>query len=77
MITPPGPVNSDVQNFGAIAGFYSQLAGVLAGFAFAGLIALVAAQLTSENRASITLQSFAPLISSLIGLIASSRAAAL
>jgi hypothetical protein len=39
MPTPP--------NLPAIAGFYSQLAGVLAGFSFAGLIGLIAAQLTT------------------------------
>ena len=59
-------------NYSAIAGFYSQLAGVLAGFAFAGLIALIAAQLTARNRAKAALHSFAPLISAFIGLVAAS-----
>lgn len=62
----PQPVNSDLflPNFSAIAGFYSQLAGVLAGFAFAGLIALLAAQLSSPGSASAALKCFVPLISS-------------
>jgi hypothetical protein len=73
MVTSSGPASTGgTIDYGAVAGFYSQLAGVLAGFAFAGLVALVAAQLTSGNRAGIALQSFAPLISSFIGLVATS-----
>lgn len=78
MIISSGPASTgDTIDYSAVAGFYSQLAGVLAGFAFAGchhtgLVALEAAQLTSGNRAGIALQSFAPLISSFIGLVATS-----
>lgn len=63
---------STPPNLPAIAGFYSQLAGVLAGFSFAGLIALVAAQLTVSNTASKTLESGAPLLASFVALIVSS-----
>jgi hypothetical protein len=58
--------------FATIAGFYSQLAGVLAGFAFAGLIALAATQFTSGTRASASLESFLPLVSSFLGLVTAS-----
>lgn len=67
---PPG--GGGTFDYSAVAGFYSQLSGVLAGFAFAGLIALVAAQLTAGRRSGIALQSFAPLISAFIGLVATS-----
>ncbi|GGS54417.1 hypothetical protein [Actinokineospora fastidiosa] len=63
---------SEVPNFPTIAGFYSQLAGVLAGFAFAGLIALIAAQLTRDSVASRTLYGYLPLIAAFAGLIATS-----
>lgn len=70
----PEPVTSDLflPNFSAIAGFYSQLAGVLAGFAFAGLIALLAAQLSSPGTATAALKCFVPLISAFVGLVGSS-----
>ncbi len=73
MTSSSGPASTGgTIDYSTVAGFYSQLAGVLAGFAFAGLVALVAAQLTSGNRAGVVLQSFAPLISSFIGLVATS-----
>lgn len=72
MLLAAGPVNSDTQDYGAIAALYSQLAGVLAGFAFAGLVALAAAQLTSGGRASAAKNSYASLMAALIGLVATS-----
>jgi len=59
------------DNFPQIAGFYSQLAGLLAGFAFASLIALIAAQLAG-NAANYSLRSYRPLISAFLGLVATS-----
>jgi hypothetical protein len=59
-------------DFSSIAGFYSQLAAVLAGFAFAGLVALIASQLAADNKAGASFQSFVPLISSFIGLVGTS-----
>ncbi|WP_086672935.1 hypothetical protein [Amycolatopsis pretoriensis] len=63
---------SKFSNFPQIAGFYSQLAGVLAGFAFAGLITLIASQLVSGSVADITLRSYRPLIGAFLGLVATS-----
>jgi len=60
------------QGFSSVAGYYSQLAGVLAGFAFASLIALIIAEMDSGSKATYALQSYAPLLSTLISLIASS-----
>lgn len=68
----PAVSSSKFSNFPQIAGFYSQLAGVLAGFAFAGLITLIAAQLVSGSRADITLRSYRPLIGAFLGLVATS-----
>jgi hypothetical protein len=73
MVVSSGPPSGGgTTDYSAVAGFYSQLAGVLAGFAFAGLIALLAAQMTAGRRSGIALQSFAPLISAFIGLVATS-----
>ncbi|WP_199443575.1 hypothetical protein [Umezawaea beigongshangensis] len=58
-------------NLPAVAALYSQLAGVLAGFGFAGLIALIAAQLTT-NHAGRTLESGAPLLAAFLALAVSS-----
>lgn len=58
-------------NLPVVAGFYSQLAGVLAGFAFAGLIALIAAQMTADH-ASETLEGGAPLLAAFLALVLSS-----
>lgn len=63
---------SDLPDFPTIAGFYSQLAGVLAGFAFAGLVALIATQLTKDSLASHSLHSYLPLVSAFVGLVATS-----
>jgi hypothetical protein len=65
-VTPTPP------DFSSTAGLYSQLAGVLAGFAFAGLVALVVAQFTSGTTAKFSFESFVPLISSFIGLVGTS-----
>ncbi len=63
---------SRFSNFPEIAGFYSQLAAVLAGFVFAGLITLIAAQLVSGNVADMALRSYRPLVSAFAGLVATS-----
>lgn len=63
---------SEPPNIPEIAGYYSQLAGVLAGFSFAGLIALVTARLGTEPRRSSIWYSVAPLTSAFIALVASS-----
>ena len=63
---------SGAPNLPAVAGFYSQLAGVLAGFGFAGLVTLIAAQLNSGTTATKTLESGTPLIGAFIALVTSS-----
>jgi hypothetical protein len=65
-----GPSDA-VQDYGTIAGLYSQLAGVLAGFAFVGIIALITTPPKSASGKFVVF-SFAPLIASFIGLIATS-----
>lgn len=62
----------EFSNFPQIAGFYSQLAGVLAGFAFAALITLIASQLVAASSLDMTLRSYRPLISAFLGLVATS-----
>lgn len=54
-------------NLPALASLYSQLAGVLAGFAFAALITLMAAQLAT-NASGSTLKSSAPLLAAFLAL---------
>lgn len=66
------PNGLDLPNFPAIAGLYSQLAGVLAGFAFASLIALIVAQITEKAEAPRSLLSYNPLIAAFISLVATS-----
>jgi hypothetical protein len=59
------------ENLPQVAGYYSQLAAVLAGFSFAGLIAL----LTTHRGASANdpqFRSIGPLIAAFVGLVASS-----
>jgi hypothetical protein len=63
------PVPPDLP---AVAGFYSQLAGVLAGFGFAGLIALITAQLATNSSAGKILESGGPLLASFVALVVSS-----
>lgn len=55
-----------------VAGFYSQLAGVLAGFSFAALVALVASKRESAAGAKFRWYSVAPLTSAFVALVASS-----
>ncbi|WP_433308761.1 hypothetical protein ACQP0U_18715 [Micromonospora sp. CA-269861] len=56
----------------AVAGYYSQLAGVLAGFGFAGVVGLVTTQLAARNAAATVVRSLGPLVSAFIGLVAAS-----
>jgi hypothetical protein len=67
-----GEANTEFPNLPQIAGLYSQLAGVLAGFAFATLTALVIAQVTSGSTTNQTLGSFMPFLGTFIGLVLSS-----
>jgi uncharacterized membrane protein len=55
-----------------VAGFYSQLAGVLAGFSFAALVALIASKREPTSGAKFRWYSVAPLTSAFVGLVASS-----
>ncbi|MCC8246707.1 hypothetical protein [Saccharothrix luteola] len=66
------PVEPVPPNFPAAAGFFSQLAGVMAGFAFASLITLIAAQLTTNHSAGKTLESGGPLLATFVALGVSS-----
>lgn len=59
-------------DFSTTAELYSQLAGLLAGFAFAGLVALVTAQLSGGASTPRAFQSFVPLVGAFTGLISSS-----
>lgn len=65
-------VPSDPANLPQIAGLYSQLAGVLAGFAFAAVMALAVAQVTQGTQSSHAFESFVPLVGAFVGLVASS-----
>jgi hypothetical protein len=58
-------------NFSQIAGFYSQLAGVLAGFAFAALIIIATMRLPAEQQQQVA-SAYRPLMCSFFGLVATS-----
>jgi hypothetical protein len=60
------------QDFGTVAGFFSQLAAVLAGFAFAGIITVIAAKLSSGDRAKDSMNSLGPLSASYLAMVMSS-----
>ncbi|MFY1632343.1 hypothetical protein ACN27F_03490 [Solwaraspora sp. WMMB335] len=64
--------NLEPPNLPEIAGFYSQLAGVLAGFSFAGLIALVTTKRDGHGGAAPIRHSVLPLTSAFVALVASS-----
>ncbi|MEU4402507.1 hypothetical protein [Micromonospora orduensis] len=68
----PSPSPTDVPDLPAIAGYYSQLAAVLAGFGFAGVVGLVTTQLTARNATTTVVRSLGPLVSAFIGLVAAS-----
>ncbi|MEH1059048.1 hypothetical protein V6U89_28060 [Micromonospora sp. CPCC 206171] len=65
-------VSSGPPNLPQLAGYYSQLAGVLAGFSFAGLVALVTARRGIDDVEVPIRHSVAPLTSAFIALVASS-----
>ena len=69
---PQGPVDASLINLCGTANLYSQFAGTLAGFAFAGLIASIVAQLSCDVGISYTLQSYHPLIAVFMALIGTS-----
>ncbi|GAA2669808.1 MULTISPECIES: hypothetical protein [Actinosynnema] len=56
-------------NYPAAASLFSQLAGVLAGFAFTGLITLVSTQLTSKRPTGKVLESGVPLLAAFVTLV--------
>ncbi|GAA3391055.1 hypothetical protein [Cryptosporangium minutisporangium] len=62
----------DVADLGAVAALYSQLAGVLAGFAFAGLVVIVSGSLGgytfNERQAFALREALATLVCSFFGL---------
>jgi hypothetical protein len=59
------------------AGFYSQLSGVLAGFAFAGLVALIAARIGGRSSSGDLAVAYRPVVSAFVGLVAASMSFAL
>lgn len=59
-------------DFPEIAGLYSQLSGVLAGFVFTSLIGLIGAQIATRHPLDFTLRSYRPLIAAFLGLVATS-----
>ncbi|MEU8128934.1 hypothetical protein AB0B68_17095 [Micromonospora sp. NPDC049049] len=63
---------ADIPDLPTVAGYYSQLAGVLAGFGFAGVVGLVTTQLAARNAATTVLRSLGPLVSAFIGLVTAS-----
>ncbi len=65
-------MGSTPANLPEVAGFYSQLAGVLAGFSFAALVALVASRRATVPDSGVTWYSVAPLTSAFVALVASS-----
>lgn len=64
------PINSYLD-FSEIAGFYSQLAGVLAGFSFAALMAMATVRLGEDSPQSLT-ATYRPLMCSFFALVATS-----
>lgn len=62
------------RNLSITAGFYSQFAGVLAGFAFAGLIALLIAHVSAGSSTNHSMRSIPPLLSTFVALVGSSLA---
>ncbi|WP_214405676.1 hypothetical protein [Pseudonocardia lacus] len=58
--------------FSETAGLYSQFTGVLAGFAFASIVALLSVRLTVATTTPHLARSYAPLMGALLALIATS-----
>lgn len=73
----PGSAEAGQQDFGTIAGCFSQLAAVLAGFAFAGLVTVIAAKLSSGDRAKDSMNSLGLLVASYLSMVMSSVAFAI
>lgn len=79
-MSTPLPCPSSAAGLTAIrdaAGFYSQLAGVLAGFAFAGLVALIAARIGARSSSGDLAVAYRPTVSAFVGLVAASMSFAL
>lgn len=78
--TPPPACASSASGLTALrdaAGFYSQLSGVLAGFAFAGLVALIAARIGARSSSGDLAVAYRPAVSAFVGLVAASMSFAL
>ena len=60
------------QDFSAVSALYSQLAGVLAGFAFASLIAVLVAPLSNGSLVNRSWEAVSPLAATFVGLVATS-----
>jgi hypothetical protein len=65
-------VDRVLVNFSISAGLYSQLAGVLAGFAFSALVALISGRLTGSSPTAKLAKIYRPLSAAFLGLIATS-----
>jgi hypothetical protein len=61
-----------LYNSSIAAGLYSQLTGVLAGFAFAALVALISGRLAGNPLTAKLTKSYTPLSAAFLGLIATS-----
>ncbi|MHC1559163.1 hypothetical protein ACR9E3_09405 [Actinomycetospora sp. C-140] len=80
MTTPPAPCVPNPSGLSALrdaAGFYSQLSGVLAGFAFAGLVALIAARIGARSSYGDLAVAYRPTVSAFVCLVAASMSFAL
>jgi hypothetical protein len=74
MLSVAGAVQADqlLIDFSISAGLYSQLAGVLAGFAFAALVALISGRLTDSSSTVKLAKSYRSLSAAFLGLVATS-----
>jgi hypothetical protein len=72
VVIPHVLISTAAPDLPEVAGYYSQLAGVLAGFSFAALVALVASKRESGNGPRVRWYCVAPLTSAFVALVASS-----
>lgn len=75
--SPCASVDSAGDALRDASGFYSQLAGVLAGFAFAGLVALLTARIGARSSPRDLAAAYRPTVSAFVGLVAASMSFAL
>ena len=70
----PSVISTGLQE---AASTYAQIAGLLAGFAFAGIVALITARIGTRNSSRHLAVTYRPLVSAFVGLVAASLSFAL